>query len=121
MTFYLTGAQAGFTINGGGTINLTPMTSGAYTGLLIVQDRTANAGSDNKLNGDSNTKLNGAIYTPTQTLTLVGSSGFGASSSSMPIVVDQIKISGNSTARVDAKASIIAPIPLSQGGARLTK
>ena len=44
VTFYLTGSNAGFTINGGGTLSLSAPTSGSYAGVLIYQDRTANVG-----------------------------------------------------------------------------
>jgi hypothetical protein len=122
VTFYLTGAQAGFTINGGGTIDLSAATTGPYEGLLIVQDRTANAGNDNKLNGDAATKLVGGIYMPTQTITLTGSSGFGQASSFMPIVADKISLSGNATARLDLSAlPTPSPLPLTRGGAILTQ
>lgn len=121
VTFYLTGQQAGFSISGGGIVDLTAMTTGPYAGLLIVQDPTANTGNDNKLNGDSNTKLTGGIYTPTQTLTLAGSGNFGQSSPSMPVIVDQIRITGNATARLDATANMAAALPLTRGGARLTQ
>jgi hypothetical protein len=122
VTFYLTGAQAGFTINGGGTIDISAMTTGPYAGLLIVQDRTANVGNDNKLNGDAATKLVGGIYIPTQTLTLTGSSGFGQASSFMPIIADKITLSGNATARLDMTTmSTPSPLPLTRGGAILTQ
>lgn len=122
VTFFLTGSQAGFTINGGGTIDLSAMTTGPYAGLLIVQDRTANVGNDDKLNGDSGTKLVGGIYLPTQTLTLTGSSGFGQSSGFMPIIADKISVSGNATAHLDTTVmSTATALPLSRGGAILTQ
>lgn len=66
VTFYLSGSGASFTINAGGKISLTAMTSGAYKGMLIVQDRFSNAGAVNNLNGNSDTYLKGAIYLPTK-------------------------------------------------------
>jgi Flp pilus assembly protein TadG len=120
VTLYLTGRQAGFTINGGGAVELSAMPDGAYSGLLIVQDRQANPGAGNTLNGNSDTKLTGAIYTPTQTLTVSGSGSFGQASAFMPLIADQIKFAGSSTTHADLSAvRTPSPLPLSPNGARL--
>jgi len=96
------------------------MTSGPYQGMLIVQDRASNTGATNTLNGDSSTKLSGAIYTPTQSLTLNGSGTFGQASAFMPIIADQIKFAGSATARSDVNAvKTPAPLPVTWTGARL--
>ena len=120
VTFYLSGHQAGFTFNGGGAVTLSAMTTGPYQGMLIVQDRQSNTGASNTLNGDANTSLSGAIYLPTQSLTVNGSSTFGQASSFMPIIAEQVKFAGSTTARTDVSSMRTpAPLPLSQGGARL--
>jgi hypothetical protein len=56
VTFYLTGSQAGFTINAGAALSLEAPKTGDYGGLLIFQDRTANTGATNTLNGSAGTK-----------------------------------------------------------------
>lgn len=120
VTFYLMGQGAGFTFNGSGNINLSAATSGPYQGMLIVQDRASNTGATNTLNGDSNTRITGAIYTPTQSLTVNGSGTFGQANAFMPIIADQIKFAGSATARSDLDAAKTpAPLPLSWSGARL--
>ena len=120
VTFYLVGQGAGFTFNGSGKIDLSAMTSGPYQGMLIVQDRVSNTGATNTLNGDSTTKLSGAIYTPTQSLTLNSSGTFGQASAFMPIIADQIKFAGSATARSDVNAvKTPAPLPVTWTGARL--
>ncbi len=111
VTFVLTGKSAGFTINGGANIDLKATTSGSYAGILIFQDRASNAGAGNTLNGNSSTKLAGAIYTPTQTVTINGSGTFGQTNTYMPIIADQIKLTGNATAQADVtKMTSVAEI-----------
>jgi Flp pilus assembly protein TadG len=122
VTFYLTGSNAGFTINGGGSLNLSAPTSGAYAGVLIYQDRTANVGAKNKLNGDSNTMLKGAIYTPTQSLEVTGNAGFGDQSSFMPMIADTVSFSGSSVIQSDVKNTQTAlPMAMMAAGSRLTE
>jgi len=121
VTFYLTGSQAGFTINAGAALSLEAPKTGDYGGLLIFQDRTANAGATNTLNGSAGTKLVGAIYTATQTVSVSGGSGFGQQSPLMPIIADQIKFSGSMTANADVSGfNMAAPLPQAGSEARLT-
>ena len=121
VTFYLTGNQAGFTINASSALSLEAPKTGDYGGVLIFQDQVANAGATNTLNGSAVTKLVGAIYTATQTISVTGSSGFGQQSQLMPIIADQIKFSGSTTAKADvAGFNMAAPLPPSGSEARLT-
>lgn len=125
VTFYLVGSDATFTINGGGKISLKAPTDAKdpYRGLLIVQDRDSPA-SGSKLNGNSDTVLVGAIYAPTQQITLNGTGTFGQGSPYMPIVANTVKINGNNTTVVNLDPSIMgtqAPLPQMPGGVRLAK
>ena len=121
VTFYLTGSDAGFSINGGGTVTLTAPTSGVYGGVLVFQDRQANVGATNTLNGSASTKLVGAIYTAAQELSVNGGSGFGQQSQLMPIVADQVKFAGSTTAKADvAGFNMAAPLPKFYSEAMLT-
>jgi hypothetical protein len=120
VTFYIMGSGAGFTINGGGNIDLTAMSSGDYKGMVIVHDRASNIGSTNTLNGNSGTVIKGVIYTPTQQLTLTGTGTFGQTSPFMPLIADQIKISGNAGASSDVTAmDTVQPVPFVSTSARL--
>jgi Flp pilus assembly protein TadG len=122
VTFYLTGNQAGFTINGSTALSLEAPKTGDYGGVLIFQDRAANPDSTNNLNGSAGTKLVGAIYTATQTVSVTGGSGFGQQSQLMPIIADQIKFSGSTTAKAEvAGFNMAAPLPRSGSEARLTE
>jgi Flp pilus assembly protein TadG len=123
VSFYLTGTGAGFDFNAGATINLSAMTGAGdpLKGMLIVQDRASNAGATNTLNGSSATRLGGAVYTPTQGITINGSSGFGVDNTYAPIVADQIKFNGSSTTQADVTAMPGAPeLPKMMAGAKLT-
>lgn len=121
VTFYLTGSGAGFSINGGGAVTLTAPTSGVYGGVLVFQDRLANVGATNTLNGGASTKLVGAIYTAAQELSVNGGSGFGQQSRLMPIVADQVKFSGSTTAKADVTGfNMAAPLPQFSSEAMLT-
>jgi hypothetical protein len=121
VTFYLTDTGANFDINGGGTVKLEAPTSGDYRNMLIIQNPASNAGATNKLNGNSTTTVKGAIYTPTQNLTVTGNGGFNSTGTFMPMVASIISFSGNSTTRADTTANPTKePLPLSEMGARLT-
>jgi Flp pilus assembly protein TadG len=122
VTFYLTGQGAGLDMDGSGGVNLAAQTTGSYAGLLIVQDRNSNVGATNKLNGNSSTILKGAIYTPTQILSVTGNNSFGQQSDFMPLIADQISFSGSSVAKLDVTAmATVAPLPTLTSGARLTQ
>jgi hypothetical protein len=122
VTFYLTGSNAGFTIDGSSSLNVGAPSNGPYGGILLFQDRLANAGYENRLAGGSMTKIVGAIYAPTQKVTVTGSSGFGQQTPFMPIIADQIRISGSISAKADLTGVTPGkPLPKSQSGARLTR
>jgi Flp pilus assembly protein TadG len=123
VTFYLMGQNAGFDINGGANLDLSPMTEGPYMGLLLVQDRNSNVGGTSKLNGNASTTLTGAIYAPTQLVRMNGTSGVNQTNTNMPVVADRVEIKGDSTVRVDASLDLklIAPMPRMETGARLSQ
>jgi hypothetical protein len=112
VTFYMKGNNAGFDISAGGNITLSAMTSGDYKGMVLVQDRNSNSGGNSSLNGNSGTIIKGAIYAPTQTVSINGSGSFGQSSDFMPLIADQIHITGSSVVESDLTAvETIDPIP----------
>lgn len=66
--FYLVGSSASVTIQNGATVNLTAMTSGAYSGVLFFQDRAdAHAAS---IEGGSSSVIDGVLYFPDAPLTV---------------------------------------------------
>ena len=101
-------------------MNLAAPTAGQFVGILIMQDRNANPGGSNTLSGGSETALRGAIYTPTQGLTVTGNN-FGQPNAFMPIIVDQVKFGGSSTLRANSDTQLARPLPRVGGSARLSE
>jgi hypothetical protein len=65
------------TINATSHIDMHPKTTGNFANILIYQDRRASTtnGSNNKINGDSSSIMEGALYFPNQEMRLNGSAG----------------------------------------------
>jgi hypothetical protein len=62
------------TINAGAEVNMHAPTSGNFANILIYQDRRAGSGV-NKINGNSNSVMEGALYFPRQEMRLNGTGG----------------------------------------------
>jgi Flp pilus assembly protein TadG len=101
VTFILTGptpddiAQAD--INGTGGLTINAPDSGPTAGMAIVQDYNATPSesfNDNKINGDSNSNINGVIYFRNQPIQYSG--GSDAISACIQIVARMVKFTGNS-------------------------
>jgi hypothetical protein len=85
-------------INGGASVNLTaPVAgSGTYAGMLFFQDKRApNVNQTNKINGNSTSKLQGAIYFPSQEIEFTGTTGMDIKC--IQLVGRRVKFNGNST------------------------
>ena len=83
-------------INGGATLNLTAPQTGTYAGILMYQDRRATMGSQsNKVNGNSSSKLQGAIYFPGQEVEFSGTTGMDINC--IQLVARRLTFTGNST------------------------
>jgi Flp pilus assembly protein TadG len=82
------------TFNGGATINLVAPTSGPYSGLVIYQDRRAPYCQNcNKINGNSSSLIEGAMYFPNQELQISGDSGLNTNC--VQLVAWQLAFTGN--------------------------
>jgi Flp pilus assembly protein TadG len=121
VTLYLTGSNATFTINGGGKIHLAAPTTGSHAGILIHQDSNASPGATNKINGTSDTILTGAIYAPTQVISLNGSGSFGQLSEFMPLIADKVAFSGNSVVETNLTVATAQPMPTMSTDVRLVR
>ena len=95
VTFYFLGEKAILSLSGGAVINLAAPTSGPYAGLVFVQDKDNPPAKTNKIAGDTNVKLVGVAYFPSQTLDVVGNGEFGILSPYMAFVADKLQFSGN--------------------------
>lgn len=68
-------AVAQVSINGGATVNLTPPTSGTYSGITMYRDGRVTNKSNFTINGNSSSILEGAFYFPDDNLMFNGTSG----------------------------------------------
>ncbi len=83
-------------IKGGATLNLKAPSSGTYKGILFYQDRRALASNQtNKINGNSSSTLQGAIYFPGQEVEFLGTTGMNTKC--VQLVALRITWSGNSS------------------------
>jgi hypothetical protein len=104
VTFYntVTAGQSysDVSIQGNSTLRLSAPTSGPMEGILFFQDRniptTSTAGD--RLSGDSNSFMDGAIYVPSGKITYAGNSSLTGYTN---IVAKTIEFSGSSTVRSD--------------------
>ncbi len=88
------GSIATVDINGGATLNITAPTTGTYKGVLFFQDRRATDSGSNKINGNSSSKLQGAIYFPRQEVQFNGNSGINIAC--IKLVAKRLEFTGNS-------------------------
>jgi hypothetical protein len=90
------GSIGNVTINGGATVTLVAPTSGTYNGIVIYQDRRAPYCQNcNKINGNSSSLIEGAIYMPTQEVQFNGNGGINTNCVQM--VAWQIQFTGNTS------------------------
>ena len=82
-------------MNGGANIVMSAPTSGTYKGVLFYMDRDATALRDNKFNGGASGSFLGAIYMPSQQVTLQGNSSF--TTDCLQIVSRRVVMTGNTT------------------------
>ena len=87
-------------INGGATVDLTAPTSGPFAGVLIYQDARAPY-AESKINGNSGSKLKGALYFPSQMLTFNGNSGL--ESTCLQLIARRLSFSGSSSLTNDCE------------------
>ena len=78
----------------GGKLTMTPPKTGTYKGLILYQDRRATLDNDVKVNGNSTSKLEGALYFPRADLTFNGTTGMNTNC--LQIVSWIVKFTGNS-------------------------
>jgi hypothetical protein len=78
----------------GGELNLVAPTSGTYKGIIVYQDRRAPVDNGDKINGNSTSKLEGALYFPRADLTFNGT--MGMNTNCLQLVAKRVTFTGNS-------------------------
>jgi Flp pilus assembly protein TadG len=78
----------------GGNLTLGSPMDGAYKGMLFYQSRTATSDNSVKINGNSTSALEGALYFPKADLTFNGTTGM--STNCLQIVSKDVQFTGNS-------------------------
>lgn len=84
---------ADLSINGTAKMELSSPTSGTYAGVLFYQDRRKPAGGTVKINGTSDSSLEGAIYFPHKEIEFTGTSGM--TTDCVQLIGFRVKFSGN--------------------------
>jgi hypothetical protein len=89
-----TATIGGVNMNGGANVNIVAPASGTYKGIMIYQDRRATADNTQQVNGNSSSKLEGALYFPRADLTFNGTTGMNTNC--LQIVSKRVQFTGNS-------------------------
>lgn len=93
-------------MNGGADIEMSAPTSGPYKGVLFYKDRDAPASFNDVFNGGASGSFVGAIYMPSQTVTLNGNSLF--TTDCLQIVSRNVVVTGNTTITNDCPVGTAA-------------
>jgi hypothetical protein len=109
VTFVLkNNAQISF--NGNATLNLSPPTSGTYSGVLFFGSRANAANTAITLNGNAASVMTGAIYFPNQVVSYIGS--FQGANGCTQLVARVVQWSGNSNLAADCSAYGMNALPV---------
>jgi hypothetical protein len=92
------GSFGAINLSGNGTFNLTPPSSGPYTGLMIFQSR--DNPSTLSISGNGLSGVQGTIYGPSTPISITGNGTIPAQ-----FIVDSVNISGNGSLTVQYNAS----------------
>lgn len=91
VTFYLTNG-ADLNINGTADVQISAPTSGPYAGLAIFADADNDTSLEYNINGDSDSFIAGAIYSPSGTVVINGSSTAGGGCTQ--VVARMVRVAG---------------------------
>jgi hypothetical protein len=93
-------------MNGGADIEMAAPASGNYKGVLFFKDPSAPASYNDVFNGGASGSFLGAIYMPSQTVTLNGNSTFATDC--LQIVSRKVVMTGNATITNDCPVGTAA-------------
>jgi hypothetical protein len=105
LTNYADPTQTGNLQITGGTLTMTPPTEGTYRGISIFQDRRA-ADNDsnspqNRVNGNSSSNIQGVVYTPGRSISMLGG-GTASAPICMQLIGKRVEFTGNSYIQVSS-------------------
>ncbi len=100
LTNYSYSASTGNLQITGGTMNPSPPTEGTYRGVFIFQDRRAtdndSSSPQNRVNGNSSSNIQGVVYTPGRSISMLGG-GTAAAPVCMQLIGKRVlEFTGNS-------------------------
>ncbi len=128
VTFYFTGDNTRLLVTASAEVELKAPTYGNYEGFLFIQHPDSNpgqlTGKSNEIQGGGGIILVGNIYLPTQPITISGGGDFGINSPLMPVVADNITLTGNGvkTVQIDTDgAGMELDLPYSNEGSMLVQ
>lgn len=108
VTFYFTDdATADF--NGTASVELSAPTSGTYKGVLMYGARN-NSNTTSKFNGTADSKMTGALYFPSQSVSFSGN--FSGENGCMRLVARTIDFTGSADFNSDCTAEGLIDMPL---------
>jgi hypothetical protein len=123
VTLVFTGSSASTvgTINIGSnaTVQLNAPASGPYAGVVIYRDVLSSSSTWNYFSGGSSVDLSGAIYMPTSTLSMGGSTNMNTPNDCHVIVVGSLQMSGSSSMAQPTGCGVLNTVVAGQGSIRV--
>jgi hypothetical protein len=95
VTFFLTN-NAGLSVAGTSDVQISAPTSGPYSGVVIFADPDNSSTLEYNINGNSDSYINGAIYAPSGTVVINGSSTSGGGGCTQ-VVSRLVRIAGEAS------------------------
>lgn len=105
VTFYLVNG-ATLKMNGNSDVQLSAPTTGAYSGILFIDDRSNTNGMT--MNGDSLSTMTGVIYAPDASVSYIGN--FGGVNGCTQIVAQTVSWSGNAKFSDNCSSAGMSPV-----------
>jgi hypothetical protein len=99
LTNYTTPTNPGNIQITGGKLTMTPPTTGDYRGIAIYQDRRAtdsdSSSPENRINGNATSNIEGVVYTPGRSLSMLGG-GSALAPVCLQVIGKRVTFTGNS-------------------------
>ncbi len=117
VTIYLTGTGAQLDFSGGGLLDLSAPTTGAFSGILIYADRNMDPSVVHSLKGGTGSIYQGVVYMPSTGLLFAGAATGTSTSSWASYIARTFTSSGSGELVVNLiSGSSSVPLPAALGG-----